>query len=113
AQRTERSSASADGPAAGQSAGPPPMHISTRLLKHLAVVLGFAVLALVWTYPLFLQLSTRLAGHPGDNLDLLWNTWWMRQAIESSHLDFFTTDRLFAPFGIDLTLHTHTALPAW
>src|SRR5262249_30680351 len=43
----------------------------------------------------------------------LWNTWWMRQALASPAIDFFRTTRLFAPFGADLTLHTHTAFPSW
>ena len=35
----------------------------------------------------------------------------MRTAL-ASHQSFFHTNYLFAPFGADLTLHTHTALPA-
>jgi hypothetical protein len=36
----------------------------------------------------------------------------MRTALESG-LDFFHTTYLFVPIGADLTLHTHTALPAF
>lgn len=36
-----------------------------------------------------------------------------RTAFYSFFHSFFQTDRIFAPFGIDLTLHTHTALPAF
>ena len=68
-----------------------------------------AALATLWTWPLALHLSTRLPGElAGDNLGFTWNLWWMRQAGTG----FFTTDHLFAPFGIDLALHTHTALQA-
>src|SRR5687768_6310468 len=36
----------------------------------------------------------------------------MRAALEQGR-DFFRTSYLFAPRGVDLTLHTHTALPAF
>jgi hypothetical protein len=74
----------------------------------------FVALALVWTFPLAAHLSSRLPGEgAGDNIAFLWNFWWMRQALAHPALSFFHTDRLFVPFGIDLTLHTHTALPAF
>ncbi len=78
----------------------------------LAVVL-FAGLALVWTFPLVLHLSTTLPGAgAGDNETFLWNFWWMRHALASGS-DVFRTSFLFAPVGVDLTLHTHTALSAF
>ncbi len=71
-------------------------------------------LAVVWSFPLVLHLGTHLPGEGvGDNVVFLWNFWWMREALARSDVAFFHTDRLFAPFGIDLTLYTHTALPAW
>ena len=83
-----------------------------RVLGHLGAAGAFAGLAVVWTFPLARHLSTHLPGPgPGDNLDFLWNFWWMRTAL-AARLDFFHTPYLFAPHGVDLTLHTHTALPA-
>ncbi len=78
-------------------------------------------LALVWTFPLAMHLSSHLPGEAGDNIAFLWNFWWMREVLASPDASvfhavfhsFFHTDRLFAPFGIDLTLHTHTALSAF
>ncbi len=89
------------------------MHTSTRVLRHLAVAVCFAVFALLWTYPLPFRLFSAIPGDLGDNVDFLWNTWWMREAVRSPAIDFFRTTRLFAPFGADLTLHTHTAFPSW
>jgi hypothetical protein len=83
-----------------------------RISHGLAAVL-FLAMAVVWSWPLAAHFSTHLSGGAGDNLSFLWNTWWMRQALASPAINFFQTDRLFAPFGIDLTLHTHTALPSW
>ena len=43
----------------------------------------------------------------------LWNFWWMRHNLAAgAGAALFNSDALFAPFGIDLVLHTHTALPA-
>jgi hypothetical protein len=81
--------------------------------RHLAAAVGFTLLAVVWSYPLALHLSTHLAGAGiGDNALFVWNFWWMRTALASG-ADFFHTTYLFAPVGADLTLHTHTALPAF
>jgi len=81
--------------------------------RHLAAAVGFTILAVVWSYPLALHLSTHLAGAGlGDNALFVWNFWWMRTALASG-ADFFHTTYLFAPVGADLTLHTHTALPAF
>ena len=75
--------------------------------RLLAPVVGFGTLAVIWSFPLALHLSDRLPGVvAGDNLSFLWNLWWMRQ----SGTEFFRTPLLFAPFGTDLALHTHTAL---
>ena len=82
-------------------------HVRRHLSRTLGPLLLFCVLALVWSYPLVFHLSDRIPGETvGDNVVFLWNLWWMRQAGTS----FFFTPLLFAPFGSDLSLHTHTAL---
>jgi hypothetical protein len=50
-------------------------------------------------------------GGAGDNLTFVWNSWWMYHVIHSGG-SFFFSPFLFAPVGVDLTLHTHTALPS-
>ena len=84
----------------------------TAARRHLAAAIGFTVLAVVWSYPLALHLSTHMPGALGDNEQFLWDFWWMRTALGSG-ADFFHTPYLFAPVGADLTLHTHTALAAF
>jgi hypothetical protein len=80
---------------------------------HVAAAAGFGALAVVWSWPLAWHLSTHLSGAViGDNTLFAWNFWWMRTAL-ASRTDFFRTPFLFAPVGADLTLHTHTALPAF
>jgi hypothetical protein len=71
------------------------------------------MMAVVWSFPLVRHLPTHLPGPGhGDNIDFLWNFWWMRTALARG-LNFFHTTYLFVPAGADLTLHTHTALPAF
>jgi hypothetical protein len=85
-----------------------------RLLSHIAAGAFFALLAIVWSWPLAAHLPTHLPGNGvGDNVSFLWNVWWMRRVLDNPGLTFFTSDRLFAPYGFDLTLHTHAALPSF
>jgi hypothetical protein len=72
----------------------------------------FVTLAVVMSWPLVAHLATSVAGPPGDNLAFLWNFWWMREAVTSG-VSPLHTPFLFAPAGVDLTLNTHTALPAF
>lgn len=82
-------------------------------LTHLVVAAGFVLFGIAWSYPLVTKVSTHIAGSAaGDNLVFLWNFWWARTAFASG-VDPFHTTYLFAPVGADLTLHTHTLLPAW
>jgi hypothetical protein len=84
-----------------------------HLLRHIPAAAFFVILASIWTLPLAQHLSTHLLGRlAGDNVDFLWNFWWMRTAVESQ-LNFFHTRYLFVPIGADLTLHTNTALQAF
>ena len=82
------------------------------LRQHAPAAVFFTALAVVWTFPLILHLSTHLPGPDiGDNLLSLWNFWSMRTAMANG-TNFFYSNYQFAPVGIDLTLYTHTALPA-
>ena len=44
--------------------------------------------------------------HLGDNAAALWNVWWFTYAVEHGS-NVFRTAMLFAPFGTQLSLHTH------
>jgi hypothetical protein len=80
--------------------------------RHLVAVGAIALVTVVWSFPLSVRLLSHVPGAGfGDNVNFLWNFWWMREALGSGER-FFSTPYLFAPFGTDLTLHTHTALNA-
>jgi hypothetical protein len=81
--------------------------------RHAVAALGFALVTVLWLLPVIRRLSTAIPGEgPGDNITFLWNLWWMRYVLAHPGYSFFWTPFLFHPFGVDLTLHTHTALPA-
>jgi hypothetical protein len=83
------------------------------LRRHALPLLCFAAFTAVWLLPLLSHPSTTLPGaNGGDNDTFVWNLWWMRYVLHHQPQSFFFTPFLFHPFGADLTLHTHTALPA-
>lgn len=85
--------------------------MSRRLTRGLLALLLFGALACAWSYPLVTRLGSALPGEfAGDNVAFLWNTWWARQVAAGFPAGFFFSPLLFAPFGFNLTLHTHTAL---
>jgi hypothetical protein len=83
-------------------------------LRHWAVpVFAFAAVTAWWLFPVLSNLSGVIPGvGAGDNVTFVWNVWWMRYVLLHPGQTFFFTPFLFHPVGVDLTLHTHTALPA-
>ena len=77
---------------------------------HAGPLLLFVALSVLWTFPLVMHMDTHVPGAPGDNYLFLWNFWWARLVLTSSDLSFFHSPYLFAPFGVDLVNHPHTAL---
>ena len=67
--------------------------------------LGFVVLALVFTYPLVLQLRTHLGGAGDDPWIFYWNNWWTRQALEEG-TSLYWTPYLYYPQGASLVYHS-------
>ena len=83
------------------------------LIEWLIPILIFAAITVWWLFPLLSNLGTVVPGTgAGDNLTFVWNVWWMRYVLHHPGHTFFFTPFLFHPAGVDLTLHTHTALPA-
>lgn len=85
---------------------------SVRPHSHALALALLASMTVVWTWPLVLHLRTHIPGSglTGDNVSFLWNLWWMRRVMASDSLRFFHSAFLFAPFGVDLVNHPHTAL---
>ena len=85
-----------------------------RFRRHAAALLTLAAITALWLLPVVSRFSTAIPGAgAGDNVTFVWNIWWMRYVLHQPGYSFFSTPFLFYPFGADLTLHTHTALPAF
>src|SRR5688572_12885781 len=95
------------------------MHAQPRLSSrifvhwrsHAYAILGYAVLALVFSWPLPLHLATHLTGSPeGDTGVYVWNQWVFHREVLTHHTNPYSTDRIFSMTGrADLTLHNYTA----
>ncbi len=70
------------------------------------VASAHAALTLLLTYPLVFKLTTQVIGPAEDNLQSLWNLWWVKQAILSLHTHPYYTDYLFYPQGTSLAFHS-------
>jgi len=83
--------------------------IDNRLVGLFFVAAGvYLLLACVLTYPLVFEFGSGILGDGGDGPQFLWNLWWVRETIFEYGVSSFYTDRLFAPEGVSLYLHTLT-----
>ena len=72
--------------------------------KSLWVVLAYAVLTIVMTWPITANLTTQVPGG-GDAWQHIWNLWWAKVSL----LDLanpYHTDLLYYPQGVNLYFHT-------
>lgn len=74
--------------------------------------LGYGVLVAGFVAPSRERLSEDLLGSPGgDNLESLWNAWWLSRSLLRLENPWFT-DLLFAPDGTPLVWHSLAILPS-
>jgi hypothetical protein len=87
------------------------MERSGRWRPHVVALLGYAVIALAFTWPLAPNIGTHLTGSPaGDTGVYVWNQWvFQHEVLEHRSLPYFT-DRIFS-LGrrANLSLHNYTA----
>lgn len=78
-------------------------------LPRLAVALGYAAIALAFTWPLPLSLETRLTGDPGGDAGVyVWNQW-VFQHEAASGSNPLTTEQIFSlSQRVDLSQHNYT-----
>lgn len=82
-----------------------------RASRHLAAVTGYGVVAVLFTWPLALHLSSTFPGDPaGDTGVYIWNLWVFRHQILAHHtLPFLTREILsLDQAAVPLTLHNYT-----
>lgn len=72
---------------------------------HLLAILGYAVLTLVMTYPIALNLVSQVPGG-GDAWQHIWNLWWVKHALLDLHTSPYHTNLVYYPAGANLYFHT-------
>ena len=88
---------------------PEPVHNgSTKLsCRMLLIVLGAYIGAtFLITFPLALRWPNEVPGPPEDNLQGLWNFWWIKESLINLHQNPINMDYLYYPNGILLAFHT-------
>jgi len=78
---------------------------------HVAALAAYVVVAIAFSWPLPLNMSTHLTGVPGGDTGVyVWNQWVFRhEVLQEGHLPYFT-DRIFAlTEPTNLSLHNYTA----
>jgi hypothetical protein len=70
-----------------------------------AVLVGYGLVALAFTWPLAQHLTTAIPGAGADGWFGAWNLWWFDTAVSQGHNPFHT-DLLYHPAGTDLYLQT-------
>ena len=78
---------------------------SRRWQREPAVIAVCLAAALVMTWPLARDFTTRICGDIGDPQSELWSMRWMRDALVALRNPFFTT-RVFHPQGTTLVFNT-------
>jgi hypothetical protein len=83
-----------------------------RVVPLAAAACGYAVLAVVLTWPLVLNLQTKLPGDPtGDTGVYVWNLWvFTHEILGHGHLPFGTEHIFGFTGGADFSLHNYTPL---
>lgn len=86
--------------------------MSSKQLFHLGPVALFSAGTVAWLWDVLHSPNRVIPGNSaGDNVTFVWNIWWVQHAIRSHALSF-SCPYLFAPLGVDLTLHTLAVLPS-
>lgn len=76
----------------------------------LAVVLGYVLAALAFSWPLPLHLATHLTGDPGGDTGVyVWNQWVFHEELVTGHNPLATEKILALTSRVDLTQHNYTA----
>jgi hypothetical protein len=82
----------------------------TSSRHHLSALLAYAILAVAFTWPLALHMTTHLTGSPeGDTGVYVWNQWVFQRELLAGHANPYFTDRILAMTGpANLSLNNYT-----
>lgn len=78
---------------------------------HLAAVLGYVCVAVLFSWPLLPHITTHLTGDPGGDTGVyVWNQWVFQHEARIEQRNPLTTEQIFSLTGrpVDLTQHNYT-----
>jgi hypothetical protein len=82
----------------------------SALAPRLAVVIGYVLVALAFSWPLPLHMATHFTGDPGGDTGVyVWNQWVFHQELTTGHNPLATEKILSLTSRVDLTQHNYTA----
>lgn len=87
-----------------------------RLLKGIAPVLFYGLIACIALSPLLFRAATHTGGEwTTDYYHFHWNYWWIRHALTTPGLNIYETNFVLYPYTTNLAFHTLTPFwfPAW
>jgi len=76
-----------------------------NIFCHLLVIIGYLLLTLILTYPLVLNINTKVPGG-SDAFQNLWNFWWVKKSVIDLGTSPYYTNYIYYPTGTSLALHT-------
>jgi hypothetical protein len=81
-----------------------------RESPRIAVVVGYVLVAIAFTWPLALQLGTSFTGDPGGDTGVyVWNQWVFQREAGERHNPLKTSQILSLTTPVDLSQHNYTA----
>ena len=78
--------------------------------RHAWVLIAYAVLGLLLTWPMAAHLASHVPGDGIDDPSLVWNLWWNKHALVDAPQNPFAVGWQFWPVGINLAFYTLTVL---
>ncbi len=85
------------------------------VLVHLLVIILYALLTLILTYPLVTHFSTHVLGTDiwaFDEYTFIWNMWWFKYSTLDLHSNPLFSSHIFYPLGISLVPYTYNLFNA-
>jgi hypothetical protein len=80
------------------------------MLRHVVVLVCYAALALLMTWPMAARFFSHVPGDGIDDPSLAWNLWWIKHAFVDQPQNPFVSAWQFWPVGINLAFYTLTVL---
>jgi hypothetical protein len=79
---------------------------NNQIYFHLTIIISYALLSLLMTFPAITVLNTHMIGDSGDGFLNIWNFWFIKEKIIKEDLDIYHTNLQFYPIGTKLFFHT-------